>query len=197
MIISFSDEDLRGIKTPHEDPLVITMQITNHSVKGVLVDNRISVDVLSLYAFTLMGLSREELRPILSPLAGFTGDTLNPKGVIILPMTIGEDSCQATSLVPFLVVKMPPTYNVILGQPSQTTLKAVTLIPHLKMKFPILGGVCDARGDQSTAKECYFTSLKVPNKILPKETQVPEEVSEYRGRPVEELELIFLEEDGS
>ncbi|GAV58486.1 hypothetical protein CFOL_v3_02019, partial [Cephalotus follicularis] len=109
-----------------------------HSIKRVMVDNKSSADVLYLDAFTLMGLSRKELREIQSPLVSFTGEKMTPKGVMSLPMTIGEDSCQATTLVAFLVIKIPPTYNVILGRHSQTALKAVTLIQHLKMKFPTL-----------------------------------------------------------
>ncbi|GAV65859.1 hypothetical protein CFOL_v3_09373 [Cephalotus follicularis] len=95
-----------------------------------------------------MNFSQSDLTAIQSPLVRFTGDTFNSEGVISLPMTLGEEPCKVTILVSFLIIKMPPTYNVILGRASQATPKAVVFIPHLKMKFPTPGGVRVARGDQ-------------------------------------------------
>ncbi|KAK3007415.1 hypothetical protein RJ639_014794 [Escallonia herrerae] len=37
--ITFSDEDSKDIKTPHDDPLVITIKAGNFDVKRVLIDN--------------------------------------------------------------------------------------------------------------------------------------------------------------
>ncbi|KAK2965054.1 hypothetical protein RJ639_029535 [Escallonia herrerae] len=39
--ITFSDDDSKGIKTPHDDPLVITVKAGNFDVKRVLIDNGI------------------------------------------------------------------------------------------------------------------------------------------------------------
>ncbi|GAV91426.1 hypothetical protein CFOL_v3_34821 [Cephalotus follicularis] len=166
-------------------------------MKRVFLDNGNSANILSLDAFTLMRLPREELKPIQSPLVGFTGDTLRPEGVISLPMMMGENPYQTTIMIAFLVVKMPPTYNVILCRPSHAILKAVTSIPHIKMKFTTLGEVGKARGNQSTTRECYFTSLKSPRKVLPIETETCEENPENRGRPAEELEEILKGGEGS
>ena len=44
--IAFSSDNLRGIRTPHDDPMVISLVIAKHDVKWVLVDNRSSVDIL-------------------------------------------------------------------------------------------------------------------------------------------------------
>ncbi|GAV73704.1 hypothetical protein CFOL_v3_17187 [Cephalotus follicularis] len=136
MSTSFSNEDLGRIKTPHVDPLVVIVQIVNHSVNRVLVDNGSSTDVLSFDAFKLINLSLNDLKMIQSPLVGLIVDTMNLVGVISLSMAIGEETCQVTIFVSFLVIKMPSTYNVILGHPSLARIKAVVLIPHLKMKFP-------------------------------------------------------------
>ncbi|GAV91157.1 hypothetical protein CFOL_v3_34556 [Cephalotus follicularis] len=94
MIISFSDDDLNGIKIPHEDPLVVTVQIANHLVKRVLVDNRSSTNILSLNAFNQMNFSQSNLTAIQSPLDGFTGDTLNSKGVISLSHHLSKFPCR-------------------------------------------------------------------------------------------------------
>ncbi|KAK3000342.1 hypothetical protein RJ639_021309 [Escallonia herrerae] len=42
--ISFSDEDVGDIKTPHDDPLVVTLQVGNSDMKRILVDNGSSAE---------------------------------------------------------------------------------------------------------------------------------------------------------
>ncbi|KAK3018327.1 hypothetical protein RJ639_002982 [Escallonia herrerae] len=42
--ITFSDEDSQDIKTPHDDPLVITVRAGNFDVKRVLIDNGSSAE---------------------------------------------------------------------------------------------------------------------------------------------------------
>ena len=55
VVISFDDNDLEGVKFPHDDPLVIMPVIDNSSVKRVLVDGGASVDILFHEAFLKMG----------------------------------------------------------------------------------------------------------------------------------------------
>ncbi|KAK3028295.1 hypothetical protein RJ639_037472 [Escallonia herrerae] len=45
-MITFFDEDSKDIKTPHDDPLVITIKDGNFDVKRVLVDNWSSIEVV-------------------------------------------------------------------------------------------------------------------------------------------------------
>ncbi|KAK3036509.1 hypothetical protein RJ639_030523 [Escallonia herrerae] len=45
-VISFSDDDLGEVKTPHDDPLIITMKAGNFDVKWVLVGNGSSAEIL-------------------------------------------------------------------------------------------------------------------------------------------------------
>lgn len=55
-VISFSDDDMDGVKYPHDDPLVITVQIINNLVKRILVENGILVDMLYYSSLNEMGL---------------------------------------------------------------------------------------------------------------------------------------------
>ena len=47
----FSEEDARGVKQPHDDPLVIMIMIEGFNTRRVLVDNGSSVDIIYLFAF--------------------------------------------------------------------------------------------------------------------------------------------------
>ncbi|GAV56499.1 hypothetical protein CFOL_v3_00041 [Cephalotus follicularis] len=104
-----------------------------------------------------MNLSQNDLMIVQSPLVGFTGDTQNPEGVVSLPVTIEEEPCQVTIFVSFFVIKMPPTYNVILDHPFQAALKALVSIPYLNMKFLTSRGMGVAKGE---ALPVTFTSGK-------------------------------------
>ena len=49
--ILFSEEDARGVKQSHDDPLVIMLMIEGFNTRRILMDNRSSVDIIYLSAF--------------------------------------------------------------------------------------------------------------------------------------------------
>ena len=49
--MSFNEEDARGVKEPHNDPLVIMLTIEGFNTKRILVDNSSSVDIIYLPTF--------------------------------------------------------------------------------------------------------------------------------------------------
>ena len=51
MYMIFSEEDARGMKQPHDDPLVIMLTIEGFNTRRVLVDNKSSVGIIYLLAF--------------------------------------------------------------------------------------------------------------------------------------------------
>ncbi|VFQ61311.1 unnamed protein product [Cuscuta campestris] len=88
--ITFTDRDLPRTGGDHNDPLVITMDINGADVARVLVDTGSSVNVLYLDAFKKLKLDRSMLRPLQTPLSGFTGASIEAEGQITLPVTLGS-----------------------------------------------------------------------------------------------------------
>ncbi|GAA0173404.1 hypothetical protein LIER_27028 [Lithospermum erythrorhizon] len=86
----FSMKDFKGIECPHEDPLVITQVIANFELGRMLVDTSSSLDILFLDAYLKLWMSRTQIRPVATPLVGFTGDAVSPLGVSNLMVTIGK-----------------------------------------------------------------------------------------------------------
>ncbi|GKV18271.1 hypothetical protein SLEP1_g28676 [Rubroshorea leprosula] len=106
----------------------------------------------------------------------------------------------------FLVVKMASSFNVVIGRPTLTEIRAVVSQSHLCMKFPIPTGIATLRGNQEVARHCYITSVTQPQKgkaqtpeinpkWIPDDRQVmgveivdnrPED--ETRAAPVEDVE---------
>uniref|UniRef100_A0A2N9I4E8 RNA-directed DNA polymerase n=1 Tax=Fagus sylvatica TaxID=28930 RepID=A0A2N9I4E8_FAGSY len=154
-IISFSEEDARGTHQPHDDALVITINIAGFTTRRVMVDNGSSADILYLPAYQQMRLDKDKLRPMDAPLVGFTGDKVCLVGIVTLPIAVGTHP----KTVDFLVVNCPSAYNAIIGRPTLNRLRAVTSTYHLLLKFPTEHGIGEVRGDQIAARECYLASL--------------------------------------
>ena len=61
--MTFNEEDARGVKQPHNDPLVITLTIEGFNTKRILVDNGNSATIIYLSAFQQLKLDPGRLRP--------------------------------------------------------------------------------------------------------------------------------------
>ena len=98
------------------------------------------------------------LKPVHFPLDGFSGESVMAEGVVELPVLLGTSPKETNIVAKFVVIKKPSAYNVILGSPTLNAVKAIISTPHLKMKFPMPGGIGEVRGDQSMARRCYYTA---------------------------------------
>ncbi|VFQ79434.1 unnamed protein product [Cuscuta campestris] len=110
--------DLPRTGGDHNDPLVITMDINGADVARVLVDTGSSVNVLYLDAFKKLKLDRSMLRPLQTPLSGFTGASIEAEGQITLPVTLGSGNKTVTKQMRFVVVNIKCVHNAILGRPG-------------------------------------------------------------------------------
>ena len=85
--MSFNEEDARGVKQPHNDPLVIMLTIEGFNTKRILVDNGSSADIIYLPAFQQLKLYLGRLCPFYSPVVSFSGDKVYPKGIVTLTVS--------------------------------------------------------------------------------------------------------------
>ena len=172
--MSVNEEDAKGVKQPHNDPLVIMLTIEELNTKRILVDNGSSVDIIYLLAFQQLKLDPGRLRPFDSPLISFSRDRVYPKGIVTLIVTVGTYLRQLTRQLDFLVVDCPLSYNVIIGgtyprqltrqldfsvvdcplsynvvigRPMLNRWKSATSTYCLKVKFPTENGVGEVKGD--------------------------------------------------
>ena len=194
--ITFSDSDLEGCQHPHDDPLVVRAVVANKTVHRVLIDNGSSADIIFASAFDKMGIGREKLEPVNTPLRGFSGERALPLGSIQLVLTLGDPPCQAMTMARFLVVDALSAYNMLLGRPSLNAIKAIPSAYHMMIKFPTVNGVGMVRGDQRVARECYSASMKqkIVDNIYLDELDMHDEVI-TRPEPSEELEPVLLDND--
>ena len=151
----FSEEDARGVKQPHDDPLVIMIMIEGFNTRRVLVDSGSSADIIYLPTFRQLKLDPKRLCPFASPLISFSGDKVYPRGIVTLTVTAGSYPLQVTNQHNFLVVDSPSSYNVIIGRPMLNRWKATISTYCLKVKFSTEQGIREIKGHQVLARECY------------------------------------------
>ncbi|KAK3004199.1 hypothetical protein RJ639_018605 [Escallonia herrerae] len=188
--ISFFDEDLKDVKTPHDDPLVVIIKAGNFEVKRVSVDNGSSVEIMFYDAFKKMNILTDRLQKIDSPLYGFSNHSVSVEGIIALSVAIKTPPTQANLMLDFVVMKVPSAYNAILGRPALNQLQDVVSTYHLKMKFPTKNGIGEVKGDQTTVRQCYVTSSRSKNKEALIIKDLREDTKMQRGEPVENLVRI-------
>ena len=89
-VINFSEDDTRRLHHPYDDALVVSLQIGDYNMHGVLMDNGSSADILYYPAFQQMRINREQSTSKNAPLVGFRGTKVFPLGAITLAVTTGD-----------------------------------------------------------------------------------------------------------
>ncbi|CAH9090598.1 unnamed protein product [Cuscuta epithymum] len=194
--ITFTDKDLPFGPLPHRDALVVKCEIGNNIIHRNYIDTGSSVNVMYVDTFRQLKLKKTELRPIRTPLSGFTGDSIDAEGTIVLPVVVGDGTCQAKIDMEFVVVNLDSAHNMIWGRPALEDLEAIISMRHLCLKFPTKDGVGYARGNQKIARACY---LKLTRKINEAEeridtiTTASAEEDTPKAEPVGDVEDVPLD----
>ncbi|GAV89174.1 hypothetical protein CFOL_v3_32593, partial [Cephalotus follicularis] len=123
-VITFSEADYEGVRLPHDDPVVVTLLVELFTMKRILIDSGSSADILYKHAFDQLRIPADQLKPVKTPLVGFTGETIHPLGSIDLSVVTGTAPCQTQVEMTFLVVDTPSPYNAIVGRPGLNLLEA-------------------------------------------------------------------------
>lgn len=124
--ITFTDRDLQCIQTPHNDALVVTVQILTHLVKRVLVDQGSSAEIMYLSLLKELKIPESSLVPTDVPLIGFSGTPVWPLSKLILPVVTGSVAAN----MEFIVVDASSPYNAILGRNWLHAIKAIASTYH-------------------------------------------------------------------
>ncbi|KAF4363070.1 hypothetical protein F8388_013434 [Cannabis sativa] len=149
------------LEHPHDDALVITLDVAHVRMKRMLVDTGSSANIL--FAGVLKEMEIEDLKAqdTQVTLVGFSGESVVARSFVQLPVYANG----VNKLVKFLIVDCPSAYNAILGRSWIHAMKAVASSYHQVIKFPCKGEVREIRRDQLGARECYSSSLRNKNKL--------------------------------
>ena len=126
LVMGFSDEDKIGTIQPHDDALMIILQMGGYNVKRVMVDQGSAAKIMYPDLYKGLNLKFEDLTPYSSPFVSFEGKLIIPKGQIRLPMQTGLEVVK----VDFIVMDVYSSYTVIVVRPWLHTLGAVSSTLH-------------------------------------------------------------------
>ena len=126
LVMGFSDEDKIRTIQPHDDTLVITLQIWGYDVKRVMVDQGSAAEIMYPDLYKGLNLKVGDLMPYSSPLVSFEGKIIILKGQVRLPVQTGSEVVE----VDFIVVDAYSPYTVIVARPWLHTLEAVSSTLH-------------------------------------------------------------------
>ena len=111
--LSFSNEDKVGTIQPYNDALVVTLRIRGYDVKRVLVDQGSGAEIMYPNLYKGLNLKPKNLIGYDSPLLGFDGKVVIPKGQIRLLLQVGLEVVE----VDFIVVDAYSPYTAIVARP--------------------------------------------------------------------------------
>ncbi|XP_074369532.1 uncharacterized protein LOC141710950 [Apium graveolens] len=158
--IYFSYSDYEGLNPDHNLALVVTLDVANNEVKRILVDNGSSANIVFEHTLNRMELGHLRMDHCLEdPLYGFENTMIPIWGVIYLPIIFGTAPQQVSHVMKFYMISATSSYNMILGRPAITKLRAIPSTIHLKLKFSTPGGIGELKGDREMAGRCYGQAL--------------------------------------
>ena len=113
LTLGFTEEDKEGTLQPHDDALVVTIRIEGYDVKRLLVNQGSEAEIMYPNLYKGLNLKPKDLERYDSPLVGFDGRMVVPRGMIRLPVQARDEEVQ----VSFIVVEAFSPYTVILAKP--------------------------------------------------------------------------------
>ncbi|XP_021800706.1 uncharacterized protein LOC110744967 [Prunus avium] len=126
-MISFQKKDLISFDLPHNDALIISIQISQVMVDRIHADKGSAANILQLAVIQQMGLETK-INSSAKSLTGFNDATTVTVGTIDLDIYSPPVISQT-----FMVVDEVSPYNGILGRPWIGKINAVTSTTHQKI----------------------------------------------------------------
>ncbi|XP_019253866.1 PREDICTED: uncharacterized protein LOC109232556 [Nicotiana attenuata] len=152
--ITFMEEDTDGLLLPHNDALVISVNMLDLKIKRVLVNPGSSANIIQWRVLEQAKLTGSII-PATKLLTGLNHASVTTRGEILF-LKKAEEVMKTTL---FEVVDGDMGFNIILVRSWLHKMKAVPSIYHQLLKFPMPEGIKQIRDDQLAAKEVNAISV--------------------------------------
>ena len=150
--VTFFECPLRQLSTPHDDALVLNLEVGGHLIWKILINNGSITDLLYLPTVIRLGYQPDILQNPSRILIGFNGTQTTSLGEVVLPISVGL----ITMLVWLTVINELFSFNVILGHTWIHAIKALPSFYHQNLSFFDPLGTKDIRGDQKATRSCFI-----------------------------------------
>ncbi|RVW59572.1 hypothetical protein CK203_103302 [Vitis vinifera] len=149
--IVFSDDDLPPEGSDHTRPLYISICCSGRRVPSVLLDNGSALNVCPLATAITLGYALSDFCPSTQTFRTYDSTKRKVMGTLEIELLIGP----ATFIAVFQVLRIPTSFNLLLGQPWIHRVGAIPSSLHQKVKFIHYGQVVVVQsvGDMFIAAE--------------------------------------------
>ncbi|RVW58997.1 Retrovirus-related Pol polyprotein from transposon 17.6 [Vitis vinifera] len=129
--IVFSDDDLPPDGLDHVRPLYITVGCSGRRVPSVLLDNGSALNVCPLATAIALGFAPSDFGPSTQTVRAYDSTKREVMGTLMIDLQIGP----ATFSTLFQVLRIPTSFNLLLGRPWIHVAGAIPSSLHQKVKF--------------------------------------------------------------
>ena len=149
--IVFSADDLPVGGSDHTMPLYITVGCLGHRVPTVLLDNGSALNVCPLATAVALGFSPSDFGPSTQTIKAYDSTQREVLGTLTLELRIGP----VVFSTMFQVLRIPTSFNLLLGRPWIHRASAIPSSLHQKVKFIYEGRVISVQssGDIYSSSE--------------------------------------------
>lgn len=124
-------------------------------------------NILYFNIFLKLRLSTNNLTSLTSSRMEFTNDSILPLETINLHVTFRGKLCYKIILFKFIVIDIPSTYNVIIGRPTLSKLRAVVSTYHMTVKFIMRANIGELKSKPRESYKCYLIVISLLKKTQP------------------------------
>ncbi|RVW78291.1 hypothetical protein CK203_055767 [Vitis vinifera] len=129
--IVFSDDDLPPEGSDHTRPLYISVGCSGRRVPSVLLDNGSALNVCPLATAITLGYAPSDFGPSTQTVRAYDSTRREVMGTLEIELLIGP----ATFVAVFQVLRIPTSFNLLLGRPWIHRAGAIPSSLHQKVKF--------------------------------------------------------------
>lgn len=167
------------------------------NVHRVFIGKGTYVNILYYIVYNKMGLLDKDMEVENTFIYGFGGEAVIVKGIIRLPLTIGEEPFSTTQIIEFMMVDQESSHNALLGRPLLKDMRVIIYIHHLSMKFPTPNGIDCIRGCQEDSRECYNKSVQEFHKKNPNQNKGINMLRSLEKLEEKDMEVEDVKSDGN
>ena len=129
--IIFSDDDLPPKGSNHARPLYISISCLGRRVPYVLLDNGSALNVCPLVTAIALGYAPSNFGPSTQTVRSYDNTRREVMGTLEIELLIGP----TTFVTVFQVLRIPTSFNLLLGRPWIHRAEAIPSSIHQKVKF--------------------------------------------------------------
>ena len=129
--IMFSDDDLPSKGSDHTRSLYISIGCSGRRVPSVLLDNGSALNVCHLAISIALGYASSNFGPSTQTVRAYDNTRREVMGTLEIEFLIGP----ATFVTVFQILRIPTSFNLLLGRPWIHRARAIPSSLHQKVKF--------------------------------------------------------------